>query len=160
MGTKADFYIGIGQAAKWRGSIAFDGNLESMQDLVRKTSKHGFKDYIRKISETKSTFISPDDGWPWSWSDSRGTDCAYCWDKSMNCVRAFRFGREVDLPEWLDLTNTMAELENRLRTAGDYRDGGTVDLVSDEIASLEAAIEDLEDDHKFPHWPQFLQESK
>lgn len=35
MGTRADFYVGVGEQAEWLGSIAWDGNPEGIKDTPK-----------------------------------------------------------------------------------------------------------------------------
>lgn len=93
MGTRADFYIGIGPSAEWIGSISHDGDPErDPRAAVAATSEHLFRNAVGKIlSEHPGEPTRPDEGWPWPWPDSRTTDFAYAWCDD-GVVRVSRFG--------------------------------------------------------------------
>lgn len=82
MGTRADFYVGRGEKAKWLGSIAWDGYPDGIGKKILETKT--IKDYTKQVSvfllgREDGTF--PKDGWPWPWEDSHTTDYAYAFDK-------------------------------------------------------------------------------
>lgn len=81
MGTRADFYIGRGKAAKWIGSCAYDGHEDTMKHLgiVGAESR---KDFVAAVEKriAKEDGTRPDDGWPWPWDDGHLTDRSYAWD--------------------------------------------------------------------------------
>lgn len=99
MGTRADFYVGRGENAEWLGSIAWDGNPESIPNDIRFAVKED--DYRAAVAAElagREDATKPEMGWPWSWENSRKTDFAYAFDGSD--VWASCFGRE-----WFDACN-------------------------------------------------------
>lgn len=80
MGTRADFYVGRGKNAEWLGSIAYDGNPETRLPELEATDEAGYRACVEKILSDEDRATRPDQGWPWPWNDSGGTDCAYAWD--------------------------------------------------------------------------------
>ena len=83
MGTRADFYIGIGPSAEWLGSISYDGDPHrACRRLLRAKSVAGFRRAVEKVlCDDDRLPTIPSDGWPWPWPDSRTTDFAYAWVK-------------------------------------------------------------------------------
>lgn len=80
MGTRADFYIGIGEKAEWLGSIALDG-YEFDDDkncaLMQSKSENEFRNEVKNISLNRDDFTNPEMGWPWPWDNSNTTDYTY-----------------------------------------------------------------------------------
>jgi len=96
MGTRADFYIGRGQDAKWLGSVAWDGYVWSEDKscaIMAATTEQEFEDAVAQLRE-RNDFTTPEQGWPWPWSDSRTTDYAYVLHD--NKVKAYCFGTDCD----------------------------------------------------------------
>jgi len=94
MGTRADFYVGIGKSAEWLGSIAFDGCPEGIADyLFIAPTERAFRAKVAGFIASKNHGTTPDMGWPWPWEDSRTTDYAYAW--TGDGVRAWCFGHAV-----------------------------------------------------------------
>jgi len=88
MGTRADFYVGIGADAEWLGSIAFDGYPEGIEDAVLLAEREEqYRDAVAKSFEEDAT--TPDMGWPWPWRDSNGTDYAYTFHGGRVLASAF-----------------------------------------------------------------------
>lgn len=83
MGTRADFYVGIGQDAEWIGSDAYSGYPGAEAGgvpnaiLKAKTEKAFRRAVARRIDQPHGT--KPEQGWPWPWENSRTTDYAYAW---------------------------------------------------------------------------------
>jgi len=78
MGTRADFYIGIGRKSEWIGSIAWDGYPRGIPESI--LSSDTIKKFRRKVSEfltIRDDATTPDKGWPWPWDNSKGTDFTY-----------------------------------------------------------------------------------
>lgn len=95
MGTRADFYAGIGESAEWLGSVAFDGyEWKDDPGLLGVASESDYRRLVAQELGVRDDRTMPDEGWPWPWSDSRTTDYAYCWDGSR--VMVYNFGH---LPE-------------------------------------------------------------
>lgn len=85
MGTRADFYIGVGKEAEWLGSIAWDGNPESVApglhlDVVPDiASDADWRETVAAFLASRDDATLPDRGWPWPWDDSGTTDYTYTW---------------------------------------------------------------------------------
>lgn len=78
MGTRADFYIGRGEAAEWLGSIAWDGYREGIPAYVlAKTDEKSFRKAVKRFLNGRDDATLPENGWPWPWEDSNTTDCSY-----------------------------------------------------------------------------------
>lgn len=78
MGTRADFYLGKGVDATWLGSIAWDGNPESiLKGILQARTSDKFKKAVSDFFKTRDDVTLPDEGWPWPWVDSKTTDFAY-----------------------------------------------------------------------------------
>lgn len=118
MGTRADFYVGRGKAARWVGSIAWDGYPEGIVPLSEETEDRPFLGVTHKCSEwskgrhlfdakTEAEFMDrverffqfrddvsrPEDGWPWPWDNSNTTDFSYAFDPKDGKVYGTCFGR-------------------------------------------------------------------
>lgn len=78
MGTRADFYIGIDpRGMDWLGSIAWDGYpVESNGNGMDFSDPARYVTTIQERAQEKG-WTAPEDGWPWPWEDSVGTDYAY-----------------------------------------------------------------------------------
>lgn len=77
MGTRADFYVGIGKDTEWIGSVGNDGSPTSVaKDICRATSEREYRELVGQLKEL-SHFTSLEQGWPWPWPDSSGSDYAY-----------------------------------------------------------------------------------
>jgi len=121
MGTRADFYIGTGKKAEWIGSVAWDGYLwaerkDGHENITEANTEAKFREAVAKLS-SRGDFTSPEMGWPWPWTDSAGTDYAYCFSDGK--VLAFNWGEPVpkDHPEWPDMD------KSRYAKAGSKRSG-------------------------------------
>lgn len=81
MGTRADFYVGRGDQAEWLGSIAWDGYPDGVPMDVRwANTEEEYRAAVAAFFADRNDVTLPKDGWPWSWEDSRTTDCAYAFD--------------------------------------------------------------------------------
>jgi len=81
MGTRADFYVGVGEGAEWLGSVAWDGYqwAESPDGgLMATRSVEEWRQVVSRLLE-RDDACTPALGWPWPWNDSTGTDYAYAW---------------------------------------------------------------------------------
>ena len=85
MGTRADFYLGVGPEAEWLGSFAFDGYPDAVADDLSLTeatpniaSEADWRESVAGLLQRDDATL-PDAGWPWPWDDSRTTDFAYAW---------------------------------------------------------------------------------
>ena len=110
MGTRADFYDGIGAKAKWLGSIAWDGypaglsggdvaakDLKEIPLLQVKTPQ-AFRKAVKEFLAKRGDATLPKQGWPWPWDDSRTTDYAYAFDPKRGKVVASCFGSSWYVP--------------------------------------------------------------
>jgi hypothetical protein len=80
MGTRADFYIGVGENAEWLGSVAFDGYEWAEEEnnfIALSKSADEFRINVNKMLAKRDDATLPKDGWPWPWDDSKLTDFAY-----------------------------------------------------------------------------------
>lgn len=82
MGTRADFYVGIGKEAEWLGSIAYDGFPNKWGHpgvLLRLKTENTYRKRVKSIIEKNlhSGAVFPENGWPWPWEDSSLTDYSY-----------------------------------------------------------------------------------
>ena len=80
MGTRADFYIGVGENAEWLGSVAFDGYEWAEEEnnfIALSKSEDEFRINVNKMLSERDDATLPKDGWPWPWDDSKQTDFAY-----------------------------------------------------------------------------------
>lgn len=78
MGTRADFYVGVGESCEWLGSIAWDGYPRAIPNTILNCT--GETDYRLSVASflfERDDATFPVDGWPWPWEDSRLTDYAY-----------------------------------------------------------------------------------
>ena len=85
MGTRADFFIGIGPAAEWIGSTSYDGDPEGWgkQPLAARTEDE-FRAAVEEMLNSDALVTRPSEGWPWPWEDFRTSDFAYAWDPARN----------------------------------------------------------------------------
>jgi len=102
MGTRADFYVGVGQGAEWLGSVAFDGYQWAEHPDLPIPSAHTedeFRSAVHAELEGRDDATNPDQGWPWPWGDSGTTDYAYYFTDG-----AVRWDKRDD---WPDMTKIM-----------------------------------------------------
>ncbi len=124
MGTRADFYVGIGPEAEWLGSISHDGYPDGTPTRVLGVrSEDDFRSAVETIlSDSGITSTRPAEGWPWPWDDSRTTDYAYAWVDDMVKLSSFgtRWGspEERRRPDLLRLTDAEVRDMSKIR-AGD-----------------------------------------
>lgn len=101
MGTRADYYIGRGEAAEWLGSSGYDG-YPSGQDssLLTASTEEAYRSAVEdRIGEDDGTH--PDQGWPWPWPSSHTTDYAYMFEDGDVWVSCF--GHEwIRYSEWIE----------------------------------------------------------
>jgi hypothetical protein len=96
MGTRADFFVGVGPSAEWIGSIAFDGCPDGSPAPIFKARTEAryraiVTTMLADLRKDGSPTTTPDEGWPWPWPDHRTTDFAYAWDG--DGVVISRYGR-------------------------------------------------------------------
>ncbi len=81
MGTRADFYIGRGEASEWLGSIAWDGDPGCIdKDIMAAKDADTFRERLTVWLKSRDDATFPEQGWPWPWENSSGTDYAYALD--------------------------------------------------------------------------------
>ena len=117
MGTRADFFIGVGPAAEWIGSTSYDGHPDSWGEKpLAATSETEFRAAVEALlskGDGRDVVVTrPEEGWPWAWEDFRTTDYAYAWDPIRGPV-ASEFGHA-----WL----TPQELRDLPRGQDSYRE--------------------------------------
>lgn len=95
--TKADFYIGVGQDAKWVGSVERDGYPDAIPaEILIQINEIMFEELVVEFLQSRrpySFIASEGDKWPWLWSDSRMTDYAYIFFHAK--VVMSQFGKEM-----------------------------------------------------------------
>lgn len=90
MGTRADFYVGIGEKAEWIGSIAWDGYPSGIpSEIKRAVTSRTFRREVARFLKEREDATLPKDGWPWPWEDSSTTDYAYAFDKGKVMASCF-----------------------------------------------------------------------
>jgi hypothetical protein len=84
MGTRADFYLGVGEKAEWLGSIAWNGDPADMRkgggnglELLLANSEATYRDELREFLALRDHATLPDQGWPWPWSSSIDSHAVY-----------------------------------------------------------------------------------
>lgn len=107
--TNADFYIGLGEDAKWIGSLSVDGSTADMDDAglfgpppddmelyTETTFLNVVLDVLGLADDADRGYLAANlDPWPWPWKDSVGTDMAYAFAKG--CIHVFERGYLVAL---------------------------------------------------------------
>jgi hypothetical protein len=103
MGTRADFYVGRGEAAEWLGSIAWDGYPDGIdKQVLGCESVEAFRHAVSAFLAGREDKTLPDQGWPWPWETSSTTDFAYAFDEGI--VYASCFGGQ-----WFECTTPAAD---------------------------------------------------
>ncbi len=109
MGTRADFYIGIGKDAEWIGSSGYDGHCDhnfgvgrhfADLDVVETCTKQQYERAVEKWLGDDG--IYPASGWPWPWDDSSISDHAYAWHKKQIWVT---LGCSTEGKRWVKLAD-------------------------------------------------------
>ncbi len=79
MGTKADFYSGLGSKRDWIGSLYNNGDVWNIPlEILIQVNKSMFEELVMDFLREQYSVISDQgDKWPWLWSDSRCTDYSY-----------------------------------------------------------------------------------
>jgi len=79
MGTKADFYSGLGSKRDWIGSIYRNGDIWNIPlEILIQVNKTMFEELVLDfIRDQEGSINDNGDEWPWLWSDSRVTDYSY-----------------------------------------------------------------------------------
>lgn len=121
MGTRADFWIGVGPDAEWLGSIAFDGYPNSrsgepvpndeLAEVLRAETPDEYRRAVASRLGQGDDCSTPEMGWPWPWDDSSATDFAYTFTEG---VYVSCFGsswipaeRAITFDEWDDKLPTL-----------------------------------------------------
>lgn len=130
MGTRADFYIGRGEAAEWLGSIAWDGYPEGVpEDVLKASSESNFRQAVSSFLQSRDDATLPEDGWPWPWDDSRTTDFTYAHDGQVwvACFGRgwFESGHELEDadPRWTQPEVPFPDMKKRKNVAFGARSG-------------------------------------
>jgi hypothetical protein len=80
MGTRADFYVGVGETAEWIGSVAWDGYEwaeDKSSDIAKACTESEYRDAVKKMFSGRDDASTPQTGWPWPWDNSSLTDYVY-----------------------------------------------------------------------------------
>lgn len=100
MGTRADYYVGRGDDAKWLCSTAWDGYPDGIDDAVLDAATEpGFISALSAFVEKRDDVTKPEQGWPWPWDNSQTTDYAYAFDGGQVWISCFG-SSWVALNEW------------------------------------------------------------
>lgn len=83
--TSADFYIAVGKAYHWLGSIARDGSPAEMDEAglfgpaeVGVYDEQEFRGIVADLlAEPSASSAEAGDAWPWDYPSSAGTDMTY-----------------------------------------------------------------------------------
>ena len=129
MGTRADFYIGVGEQAEWVGSVAWDGyewDEDRETPIAKATTEDEYRKAVEAVLSTRRDATRPAQGWPWPWEDSTLTDYAYCFED--NRVVAYCGGGQIivnDEGRWdtLPERNDWPNMKDRMAVAFDSRSG-------------------------------------
>ena len=93
MGTRADFYIGNGDNAKWLGSIGWDGYPEGIPiDIKECTNADQFEKTVCEFIKMNNGILA-ETGWPWPWTSGEMTDYSYFFIK--NTVYVSKYGSKA-----------------------------------------------------------------
>lgn len=100
MGTRADFYIGCYDDAKWIGSVSQDGGPFTIPGQLflqnhELTYEVMVEEFLRSRDPIKVSIAANGDHWPWPWPDSRMTDYTYMFNKVICKVLMSHFGSEL-----------------------------------------------------------------
>lgn len=123
MGTRADFYVGLGEKAEWLGSIAWYGYPENnkLHPALHCKTEAEFRAEVEKLAQTTDDFTRPEMGWPWPWENSQTTDFAYAFNDDK--VQASCFGSS-----WFDPFDKNPSTERKQATFPDMTDRQKVDM--------------------------------
>lgn len=110
MGTRADFYVGIGADAEWLGSVAWDGypdgpwaeiTLSNPSPVPNSPMSEGtFRANIERVLSQSASATRPAQGWPWPWETSGTTDFAYWFNPKTGAVECSCFSHLHDIKAW------------------------------------------------------------
>ena len=102
MGTRADFYVGVGKNAEWLGSVAYDGyEWDEKPDsaIMSAKTEQDFRAAVLEELNGRDDATLPEHGWPWPWKDSNTTGYVYAFGDGR--VRAYAYTYDQ---EWPDMT--------------------------------------------------------
>lgn len=87
MGTRCDFYLGRGPAARYLGSIGHDAYVDAMAE--RFENVHSEAEFESRLQLVFSEYgeIPASKGWPWPWRDSATTDTVVAFDQGQCWTR-------------------------------------------------------------------------
>ena len=132
MGTRADFFVGIGPTAEWVGSISYDGGpRENGAEPLAATSEGAFRAAVEKLLSSGTLATRPEEGWPWPWEDFRTSDYGYAWDPERGAVVASS-GRAWVTAQQLHADPDVIHMGERLRDeeVRDMRDHPKADVAA------------------------------
>ena len=94
MGTKADFYVGIGSDAEWLGSIFDNGDVWHVPlNILIQVNQTMFEELTLEFLQSKDSVIADrGDKWDHPWADSRITDYTYMFDAAKEKVVMYQSG--------------------------------------------------------------------
>lgn len=126
MGTKADFYAGRGPEAAWLGSISWDGMPVGIPtEILAATVEEEYREHVSVFLGKRGDAVTPDQGWPWKWDNSQGTNYTYAFDKGTvfaSCYGSSWWVASLPEPEHTTLKRKAARLPDmtfaRKREAG------------------------------------------
>jgi hypothetical protein len=106
MGTRADFYVGMGPTMVWLASTAWDGYPEGITpgrqkdwpkgaSIFEATTEADWRARLDIYLTGREDVSRPATGWPWPWEDSRTTDYAYTFHEGK--VHGFCYGHPFDI---------------------------------------------------------------
>lgn len=126
MGTRADFYVGVGVEAEWLGSVGWDGyEWQEHPDcpLMVATTEDEFRKAVADIANEREDWTLPEKGWPWPWDDSFTTDRAYAFVDGK--TQDFNWGKLPPKSEDDEPVKTVdwPNMANRKNVAYDKRSG-------------------------------------
>jgi len=126
MGTRADFYVGVGVNAEWLGSVAWDGYEWQEQlecPLMQATTEEQFREAVKDIAAKRKDWTSPDQGWPWPWDNSFTSDRTYAFTDGK--TKDFYWGKELPKEEDGELIKTVEwpDMKGRKNVAYGNRSG-------------------------------------
>lgn len=104
MGTRADFYVGIGKEAEWIGSVSRDGytwDEDKDSRIAKATTEAEYREAVRETLTRRSDGFFPENGWPWMWNDSNTTDYVYAFCHG----RVHTINEEAEWPDMSDQSN-------------------------------------------------------
>jgi hypothetical protein len=88
MGTRADFFVGVGPTAEWIGSTSYDGDPRGLGAApLMAQSELEFRAAVKRMLDNPGLLTTrPEEGWPWPWTDFRTSDYGYAWDPERGAV--------------------------------------------------------------------------